>query len=513
MGVENPGPEPGSRPKLKLSSADEASQVEGEGGGADPACEEGGQRSDQAGTEAGRLATGPGSRRIESPSDDEAGIQDASLPVGRCGRDGGRARAGGVDAEKLGHLWVAAEAMELVEILAWLKFIPSFIGKLILSLWGRIRPRSLALSVMEIGGWPHLDEGSVATPNGRRSITSLGFKVMATNVTAKPVTVSAVRGCLLFPKWYLPLAWSRRHPPICAHVEDPFMGTAPARLRPDQSVVVSVHATFGFSPPTRARAPVRVEVTDQRDRAHRTKWTMVAIGTFEKSAAFRAQDRARQLKLRRHTEERVQELQKRGHAVDVLEGLVAALRVEVDKYGINGRERGTLGSIIFTHHGVPSTVVPTLWRHEGNAAQNLVAPDPENSRIESGTSTTIVAVLRRAYGDRRERSIEVVRAFMHRESEFAPVAYLLVLVAQDLGFLDSAVEIADEGLRGDAGVGYSEVFHLLSAMVRFTHNQIPDSTLRLIERKATELGDAESFQLPLLISHVRLLRAQGPGAP
>ena len=107
--------------------------------------------------------------------------------------------------------------------------------------------------------------------------------------------------------------------------------------------------------------------------------------------------------------------------------------------------------------------------------------------------------------EERERFSSALLARVTRDSIYAPVAYLPLLVALDLDFAPRFFDAARENLLGDADYGFSNCLMLLDGLLRLKYPIFSEELLDTIEN-FIHGTDEHLFAIPERIAAIRALR-------
>jgi hypothetical protein len=98
-------------------------------------------------------------------------------------------------------------------------------------------------------------------------------------------------------------------------------------------------------------------------------------------------------------------------------------------------------------------------------------------------------------------------ARLHRDSSYAPVAYLSLFVALHVGFEAEVFAAMRAQLLGDKEFGFSNCLVLLDALLRLRHDEFSEEALDEIEN-LTQGTNEHSFAVAERIAAIRALRLQ-----
>jgi hypothetical protein len=135
----------------------------------------------------------------------------------------------------------------------------------------------------------------------------------------------------------------------------------------------------------------------------------------------------------------------------------------------------------------------------------VIVNDPENASLESDNADALVKLYESfSCHDERERFRAALLARVSRDSVYAPIAYLPLLVALRLDFAPRFFERAFGTLLGDADYGFSNCLMLLDGLLRLQHPMFSESLLDDVERFADT--DEHPFQIPERIAAIKAAR-------
>jgi hypothetical protein len=112
---------------------------------------------------------------------------------------------------------------------------------------------------------------------------------------------------------------------------------------------------------------------------------------------------------------------------------------------------------------------------------------------------------RSATEEERERFRSALLARVTKDSIYAPIAYLPLLVALDLDFAPRLFAVARERLLGDEDYGFSNCLMLLDGLLRLRHPDFSDELLDEIENLVHGTGE-HPFAIPERIAAIRAAR-------
>jgi hypothetical protein len=178
----------------------------------------------------------------------------------------------------------------------------------------------------------------------------------------------------------------------------------------------------------------------------------------------------------------------------------AVVAEERRSYAARGRRGGELGSL---NIGLQSE--PNLgWTKAGEMPQ-LLWKQGEGTTLSSPNMERLLK-LRDSLGTEESDNLErFLLNQLRSDSQYADIAYFIVLALHRMGRLIDALTAARLRLVRDKVFGYSNVLGMLSALVSHEHAQLPDD---LYQRIFDSLGDdaSKEFRLKDKINLARLQR-------
>jgi hypothetical protein len=187
--------------------------------------------------------------------------------------------------------------------------------------------------------------------------------------------------------------------------------------------------------------------------------------------------------------------------------LVAVLKAEVARYQRIGRAQGGIGSVYTmredrTIAGVPSD----SWTH-GSHENSYITRDP-NAQIASENVDALENVYRRlGNDDERQRFVHALTSRVRCNSEYAAVAYIVLLALLRVGALADVLRAAKAHLRGDAEYGFDEFVRVLAALLVNQHQVFSDADLDEIERFVEGITEY-TYEIPSKLAAVRAHRVR-----
>jgi hypothetical protein len=168
---------------------------------------------------------------------------------------------------------------------------------------------------------------------------------------------------------------------------------------------------------------------------------------------------------------------------DPLEKEVAAvLKAEVTRYSQCGRRVGGLGSVQTTYQNQTVKGIGSDWRESDSPKAQLTVADPDNARIESDNADALQKLYSRLGTEEQPRFVEVLLKRLSRDTEYAPVGYLILLVLFRIGHLPEVLQVAKSDLQNDGAYGFSDFQRLLDGLLRLKHPMFTTSLLDEVER-------------------------------
>jgi hypothetical protein len=158
------------------------------------------------------------------------------------------------------------------------------------------------------------------------------------------------------------------------------------------------------------------------------------------------------------------------------------LQAEVYRYKDCGRRVGGLGSIQTTYQGRSYCGVGTDWRKADSPELQAIVPDPENARIESDNASTLIKYYKSLKNQQRNDFVESLLRRLSRETPYAPVGYLILLVLYRIGYLNKVLETAKKQLQSDSAHGFSDFLRLLDGLLKYEYRRFSAEMLDDIEQ-------------------------------
>jgi hypothetical protein len=188
--------------------------------------------------------------------------------------------------------------------------------------------------------------------------------------------------------------------------------------------------------------------------------------------------------------------------------VAAVLQAELARYRTNGRREGGFGSVTITYNG------QTLrgggdFREVGSPRNQVIVSDPEHASVESDNAEALLTLYARLDTDEeRTRFRSALLQRVSRDSAYAPIAYLPMLVALDLDFAPEFFAVAREKLLGDSAYGFSNCLMLLDSILRLQHSDVSDELLDQTEN-FIHGADEHPFAIPERVAAIRAYRLRG----
>ncbi len=191
--------------------------------------------------------------------------------------------------------------------------------------------------------------------------------------------------------------------------------------------------------------------------------------------------------------------------------IVAVLKAEINRYRDCGRQVGGLGSVQVMYKGQPVRGIGTEGRQTDSPQNQSIILDPEQSLIESDNAAALLNLYQRLRDDaggsdeKRSQFVAALLKRLSRNTEYAPVSYLILLVLFRIGRLPDALHTAQSNLQKDSAYGFSDLLRLLDGLLRFEH---PSFTLELLDETERFVEDIEeyAFRIQERIAAIRALR-------
>jgi hypothetical protein len=197
--------------------------------------------------------------------------------------------------------------------------------------------------------------------------------------------------------------------------------------------------------------------------------------------------------------------------VDPVEKQVASvLKAEAARYARVGRGQGGIGSVYTIRDARSIAGVPSdSWTH-GSHENSYIVSEPAAAEIKSENVEALVALYTRlSTPQERNAFVRALTSRLRRNSEYAPVGYLIMLALQQIGNLGEALTTAKINLRGDGEGEYNfdELLRVLAAVLSYQHHVFTDAELDEIERFAEGIGEY-AYEIPARLAAVRAYRVR-----
>jgi hypothetical protein len=186
--------------------------------------------------------------------------------------------------------------------------------------------------------------------------------------------------------------------------------------------------------------------------------------------------------------------------------VVAVLKAEVNRYKECGRRVGGLGSIQTTIKGKIYKGIGTEWR-EANSPKNQTIIEDENAvEISSDNAQALINLHAKLISSaEQDRFFDALIERLNKDTEYAPVGYLILYVLFRLDRLSQVLDKAKNDLQGDSAYGFSDMLRLLDGLLRFRHSEFSPEMLDHIE-KTIEGLEEHPFRIPERLSAIRAFR-------
>lgn len=189
---------------------------------------------------------------------------------------------------------------------------------------------------------------------------------------------------------------------------------------------------------------------------------------------------------------------------DPVEKAVASvLQAELGRYRTNGRREGGLGSTVASYNNQELTGFGGDSRRVGSPINQAIVPDPDRGGIESDNLDALLALHEGLTTDEEHDAFRsALFSRVDRDSIYAPIGYLPMLVAFELGFLPRFFEVARANLMGDDDNGFSNCLMLLDTFLRVKHSAFTEDQLDSIENVIHGTSE-HPFAIPERIAAIR----------
>lgn len=186
--------------------------------------------------------------------------------------------------------------------------------------------------------------------------------------------------------------------------------------------------------------------------------------------------------------------------------VVAILKAEVNRYKECGRRVGGLGSIQTTIKGKSYKGVGTEWREADSPKNQTIMEDESAVEISSDNAQALMNLYAQLKSDdEREGYSNALVNRLNKQTEYAPVGYLILYVMFQLGRLNDALGKAKNDLQGDSVYGFSDMLKLLDGLLRFRHSAFSPETLDYIELVIHDV-DEHTFRITERMAAIRAYR-------
>lgn len=186
--------------------------------------------------------------------------------------------------------------------------------------------------------------------------------------------------------------------------------------------------------------------------------------------------------------------------------VVAVLKTEVNRYKDCGRRSGGLGSIQTTIRDHTYTGIGTEWREVDSPKNQSIEENEEEISITSDNAQALLNLHSKLTSDdEKQRFYNALLKRVSRETEYAPVAYLILYVLFQLDRLNEVLEKAISNLKGDEAHGFSDLLIFLDALLRFRHTNFSPEMLDYIEQYIEGI-DEHTYRIPERLAAIRSFR-------
>lgn len=186
--------------------------------------------------------------------------------------------------------------------------------------------------------------------------------------------------------------------------------------------------------------------------------------------------------------------------------IAAILKAEVARYRECGRPVGGLGSVQTTYQGNTWPGLGTEWRKVHSPLNQSIASDPDNALIQSDNASALLNLYHKLPNDKEKSSfVNALLSRLSRDTEYAPIGYLILFVLFRIGRLPEALTTAKKNQYKDPAYGFSDFLRLLDGLLRFEHPSFTSELLDEIE-KSIEGLDEHTFRIRERISAIHAHR-------
>jgi len=197
---------------------------------------------------------------------------------------------------------------------------------------------------------------------------------------------------------------------------------------------------------------------------------------------------------------------------DPIEKEVASvLKAEVHRYAECGRRVGGLGSVQTTYEGQTMRGIGTEWRKADSPENQSITPDPESDAIQSDNADALLKLYGRLKVPEEQATfVSSLLKRLSKDTEYAPVGYLILLVAYRINKLHETLLVAKRDLQNDSAYGFSDSLRMLDGLLRFDHPPFTEKDLDEIERFLEGLEE-HAFRIPERLVAIRAARLAKKG--
>ena len=192
-------------------------------------------------------------------------------------------------------------------------------------------------------------------------------------------------------------------------------------------------------------------------------------------------------------------------------GVAAVLKSEIVRYREFGRREGGLGSIRTVNPGGDQRGIVMEWSSPGSRLDPRISNTPRQIRLTSDNAESLMTYYRSLKTEEeRKRFIAALLKRCSKETEYAPVGYLILFVLFYMGQFLEGLRVAREALQGDAEWGFSDSLRLVDALLYFEHPSFSSSDLDEIERTVEGIDDGFVQKIRERIAAIRAFRLRQP---
>jgi hypothetical protein len=224
---------------------------------------------------------------------------------------------------------------------------------------------------------------------------------------------------------------------------------------------------------------------------------VVFIDQFENrkrvKARFRSQRRIQPVELPREQLSAIED--------SVEKSVASVLQAELADYQRHNRSVGGLGSVTYSYDG---QVVHnnTDWGRLSGVAHQMIADDPQKAVIHSENADALLALFERLDDDDHGTFFDALLSRVRRDTAYAPIAYLALLVLLELGEARRFFPAARQNLLGDDVYGFSNSLMLLDRFLQLRHADVDERLLDEIENFIEGTNESPFF-IPQRIAGIR----------